>query len=60
MALKEVQIIHCDMKPENILLRHPRRSAIKVIDFGSSCRVSEKVSVVDGVYIYVCSGFDGW
>jgi serine/threonine protein kinase len=43
MCLKEVSIIHCDMKPENILLRHPRRSAIKVIDFGSSCRVNEKV-----------------
>ena len=30
-------IIHCDLKPENILLRQKGSSAIKVIDFGSSC-----------------------
>ena len=29
---------------QNILLRHPKRSAIKVIDFGSSCRSSKRVS----------------
>lgn len=34
--LRENQIVHCDMKPENILLRQPNRSGIKVIDFGSS------------------------
>jgi dual specificity tyrosine-phosphorylation-regulated kinase 1 len=51
MALSEVSIIHCDMKPENILLRHPRRSAIKVIDFGSSCRTNEKL------YTYIQSRF---
>eukprot|EP01062_Namystynia_karyoxenos_P044396 TRINITY_DN326_c0_g1_i1.p1 TRINITY_DN326_c0_g1~~TRINITY_DN326_c0_g1_i1.p1 ORF type:complete len:488 (+),score=138.58 TRINITY_DN326_c0_g1_i1:158-1621(+) len=33
----ELQIIHCDVKPENILLKNPKRSSIKVIDFGSSC-----------------------
>ena len=31
--LSEVKIIHCDLKPENVLLRNPKRSAIKVIDF---------------------------
>ena len=35
--LKENDIIHCDLKPENILLKNPSHSAIKVIDFGSSC-----------------------
>jgi dual specificity tyrosine-phosphorylation-regulated kinase 1 len=30
-------------KPENILLRHPRRSAIKIIDFSSACRTNERV-----------------
>jgi dual specificity tyrosine-phosphorylation-regulated kinase 1 len=30
-------VIHCDLKPENIVLCHPRRAAVKVIDFGSSC-----------------------
>lgn len=37
LALPEIDIIHCDLKPENILFRVPNRSAIKVIDFGSSC-----------------------
>lgn len=30
-------IIHCDMKPENILLFDQNRSRIRVIDFGSAC-----------------------
>ena len=29
--------MHCDLKPENILLKDPGKSAIKMIDFGSSC-----------------------
>ena len=35
-------IIHCDMKPENILLSD-ERSGIKVIDFGSSCFEDERI-----------------
>ena len=35
--LRQIKVIHCDLKPENIMLRNPKRSAIKVIDFGSSC-----------------------
>jgi hypothetical protein len=31
--LSEIRVIHCDLKPENVLLRNPKRSAIKVIDF---------------------------
>jgi serine/threonine protein kinase len=30
--------------PQNILLRHPAKSGIKVIDFGSSCFENEKGS----------------
>eukprot|EP00758_Cryptobia_borreli_P002293 Tbor_TRINITY_DN2922_c0_g1::TRINITY_DN2922_c0_g1_i2::g.1119::m.1119/K08825/DYRK1; dual specificity tyrosine-phosphorylation-regulated kinase 1 len=30
-------IIHCDIKPENILLRNHNRSCIRLIDFGSAC-----------------------
>ena len=41
--LRRHRLIHCDLKPENILLRSPHRSAIKVIDFGSSCFTDEKV-----------------
>ncbi|KAG5509417.1 hypothetical protein JKF63_06727 [Porcisia hertigi] len=29
-------IIHCDLKPENVLLRDPSRSEVRVIDFGSA------------------------
>ncbi|KAL6751712.1 kinase-like domain-containing protein [Haematococcus lacustris] len=49
--LKTLRIIHCDLKPENILLRQPNRSAVKVIDFGSSCFTDEKV------YTYIQSRF---
>ena len=30
-------IIHCDLKPENVLLKHNNRSGVRVIDFGSAC-----------------------
>lgn len=33
-------IIHCDLKPENVLLRDKARSGIRVIDFGSACYYS--------------------
>ena len=32
---RSLSIIHCDIKPENVLLCHPERSAVKLIDFGS-------------------------
>eukprot|EP00002_Diphylleia_rotans_P024234 TRINITY_DN4776_c0_g5_i2.p1 TRINITY_DN4776_c0_g5~~TRINITY_DN4776_c0_g5_i2.p1 ORF type:complete len:498 (-),score=82.56 TRINITY_DN4776_c0_g5_i2:798-2291(-) len=44
-------IIHCDLKPENILLKNPQKSAIKVIDYGSSCFESERL------YTYIQSRF---
>ena len=46
-----LRVIHCDLKPENILLRSKQRSLIKLIDFGSSCHVSEKA------YTYIQSRF---
>ncbi len=36
-GLSKNKIIHCDIKPENILLKQQGHSGIKVIDFGSSC-----------------------
>lgn len=51
MAQPHINIIHCDLKPENILLRSPSRSAIKIIDFGSSCHSNEKM------YSYIQSRF---
>ena len=51
LAREDVNIAHCDLKPENVLLRHPQRSAIKVVDFGASCRISETM------FTYVQSRF---
>ncbi|KAF2462143.1 hypothetical protein BDY21DRAFT_368265 [Lineolata rhizophorae] len=51
VLLKSKNVIHCDLKPENILICHPHSSEIKVIDFGSSCFVNEKV------YTYIQSRF---
>lgn len=42
-ALHENKIIHCDLKPENVLLKQQSRSGIKVIDFGSSCFENERI-----------------
>ncbi|PKY05077.1 hypothetical protein P168DRAFT_252182 [Aspergillus campestris IBT 28561] len=51
VLLHHKKVIHCDLKPENILLVHPMSSAIRVIDFGSSCFENEKV------YTYIQSRF---
>ena len=51
VLLKGHKVIHCDLKPENVLLTHPAHSEIKVIDFGSSCLENEKV------YTYIQSRF---
>ncbi len=51
VLLQGHRVIHCDLKPENVLLAHPRHSEIKVIDFGSSCFENEKV------YTYIQSRF---
>lgn len=50
-ALYRNKIIHCDMKPENVLLKQHGRSGIKVIDFGSSCFEHQRV------YTYIQSRF---
>ena len=46
-----MDVIHCDLKPENILLRVSNRSALKVIDFGSSCSRTKQM------YVYIQSRF---
>ena len=48
--LYESRIIHCDLKPENILLS-PNLQILKLIDFGSSCYINQRV------YSYIQSRF---
>jgi len=35
--MKNTGVIHCDMKPENILFSDELFSQVKIIDFGASC-----------------------
>jgi dual specificity tyrosine-phosphorylation-regulated kinase 2/3/4 len=49
MRMYGVEVIHCDLKPENIMLchsnKHKAKFAIKIIDFGLSCLNSKKQSI---------------
>jgi len=49
--LREQRIVHCDMKPENIMLFPNSNNKILVIDFGSACFEDERV------YTYIQSRF---
>ena len=49
--IQEEGIIHCDLKPENIILKDRNKSGVKVIDFGSSCFMNKRV------YTYIQSRF---
>lgn len=49
--LHDSGIIHCDIKPENILLTNGASGMVKVIDFGSACFANRTV------YSYVQSRF---
>jgi serine/threonine protein kinase len=35
--MKNQSVIHCDIKPENILFADSTCSNVKIIDFGASC-----------------------
>lgn len=41
LALKNLKIVHCDVKPENIALINPNKPRLKLLDFGSCCFVSD-------------------
>ena len=41
LALRHIHqqgFVHCDLKPENIALRHRNKTGIKLLDFGSVVR----------------------
>jgi dual specificity tyrosine-phosphorylation-regulated kinase 2/3/4 len=35
--MKKQHIVHCDLKPENVLFKDSIKKDIKIIDFGSGC-----------------------
>ena len=43
LSSPDISVIHCDLKPENILLEQAHRSDLKIIDFGSSCKIGKTV-----------------
>jgi dual specificity tyrosine-phosphorylation-regulated kinase 2/3/4 len=45
------RIIHCDLKPENVMLSKPTTAQIKLIDFGSCCFSDQRI------YTYIQSRF---
>lgn len=49
--LRGINLVHCDIKPENILLESSSSLSIKVIDFGSACHADKRV------FTYVQSRF---
>jgi len=42
--LHSLGIMHCDIKPENILIESYSRVKVKLIDFGSSCYTTDRLS----------------
>ncbi|XP_047057953.1 DYRK-family kinase pom1-like [Lolium rigidum] len=43
--LHHLRIVHCDLKPENILIKSYSRCEIKIIDLGSSCFLTDNLSL---------------
>lgn len=49
--LKECGIVHCDLKPENVIYSTAAKDEIKIVDLGSACSLQEKG------FSYVCSRY---
>jgi eukaryotic-like serine/threonine-protein kinase len=50
-ALHELGYVHCDLKPNNILVGHDGQ--IKIIDFGQTCPVGTKKERIQGTPDYI-------
>ena len=42
LSMPSVNIIHCDLKPENIMLKNEGKTGVKIIDFGSAVYANKK------------------
>ncbi|CAG9314423.1 unnamed protein product [Blepharisma stoltei] len=42
--LHSLLLIHCDLKPENVLIKSYSRCLVKIIDLGSSCYIHDHLS----------------
>lgn|SRR3990167_2726718 len=41
--IHSLKLVHCDLKPENIMMKSYSRAEVKIIDFGSSCFVHDNL-----------------
>lgn len=41
--LQKEKVIHCDIKPENIVMKTWGKSGIKLVDFGTSCLEGKQI-----------------
>ncbi|KAK3928942.1 Homeodomain-interacting protein kinase 2 [Frankliniella fusca] len=62
LKLKQLGLIHADLKPENIMLVDPQRQPyrVKVIDFGSASHVSKAVCNTYLQSLPFCEAIDMW
>jgi len=45
LADRSVQLVHCDLKPENIMVMKHHQTKVNIIDFGSACFCDEQGSM---------------